>query len=102
MAASPLIAGLAALLVTIVRPDALAGAAPMLALWVVAPVAAYWLSMPVGPRQRPLSEWERTLLRRTARATWRYFETFITAENAWLPPDNYQESGDLPQLARRT
>jgi cyclic beta-1,2-glucan synthetase len=102
MMASPLIAIGAGLLVAAVQPGALLLAAPLLLLWAGAPAVAYWLSLPVGPRQRPLSGSERALLRRTARATWRYFETFVTAETAWLPPDNYQESGDEPQLARRT
>ena len=42
------------------------------------------------------------MLRRTARKTWRYFETFVTEADAWLAPDNYQEAGDAPKLARRT
>ena len=42
------------------------------------------------------------MLRRTARKTWRYFDTFITQDDAWLVPDNYQEAGDAPRLARRT
>ena len=49
-----------------------------------------------------LSERERALLRRTARKTWRYFETFVTEADGWLVPDNYQEAGDAPRLARRT
>ena len=55
-----------------------------------------------GRAQRPLGDDERALLRRTARKTWRYFETFVTADDGWLPPDNYQESGGEPRLARRT
>ena len=51
--------------------------------------------------QRPLGDRERPLLRRTARKTWRYFETFVTAADAWLPPDNFQEGAE-PRLARRT
>ncbi|HEY6360074.1 MAG TPA: glucoamylase family protein, partial [Vicinamibacterales bacterium] len=51
---------------------------------------------------RPLAEGERVRLRRTARKTWRYFETFVTASDACLPPDNYQEDGNAPKLARRT
>ncbi|HSK06645.1 MAG TPA: glucoamylase family protein, partial [Acidimicrobiia bacterium] len=39
-------------------------------------------------------------LRLTARRTWRYFERFVTAEENWLPPDNFQE--DLAQVAHRT
>ena len=43
----------------------------------------------------------RLLLHRTARKTWRYYETFVTAADGWLPPDNYQEVPE-PRLARRT
>ncbi|MDP1570215.1 MAG: glucoamylase family protein [Vicinamibacterales bacterium] len=102
MAASPLLAGGVALLVAVVQPGALPAATPLLILWALAPAAAYWLSLPARLRQRPLTDDERALLGRTARTTWRYFETFVTAETAWLPPDNYQESGDAPQLALRT
>jgi cyclic beta-1,2-glucan synthetase len=102
MIASPIIAVAIALLIVAVRPAALSSAAPILLLWLLAPAAAYWLSLPARLRQRPLSDEERALLRRTARATWRYFETFVTEADGWLPPDNYQESGDTPQLARRT
>jgi cyclic beta-1,2-glucan synthetase len=102
MIASPIVAGLIALLILVTQRDALASAAPFLVLWALAPAAAYWLSLPVGLRQRPLGDEERTLLRRTARRTWRYFEVFVTDADGWLPPDNYQEGGDGPRLARRT
>jgi cyclic beta-1,2-glucan synthetase len=42
------------------------------------------------------------MLRRTARRTWRYFETFVTADDAWLAPDNYQDDANAQKLARRT
>jgi hypothetical protein len=51
---------------------------------------------------RPLGTRERATLHRTARKTWRYFETFVTDADAWLPPDNYQEDAPAPKLARRT
>ena len=38
----------------------LPAAAPFLLLWTIAPVVAYWLSVPVGARVRPLSDRERT------------------------------------------
>ncbi len=101
MMASPIIAVVVALLITITHRDALPSALPFLALWVIAPGVAYWLSMPVGPRERPLSDRERRLLRSTARKTWRYYEAFVTDADAWLPPDNYQEGAE-PRLARRT
>jgi len=101
MMASPIIAAVVMLLVSFAHPEALSSALPLVALWAIAPGVAYWLSMPVGPRERPLTDRERRLLRRTARKTWRYYETFVTAADAWLPPDNYQEGVD-PRLARRT
>src|SRR5690606_35885170 len=102
MIASPIIALATLLLILITRPDAIVSALPILLLWVLAPGAAYWLSLPARLRLRPLDASQRALLRRTARRTWRYFETFVTEADGWLPPDNFQESGETPQLARRT
>ncbi|HEX2458229.1 MAG TPA: glucoamylase family protein [Vicinamibacterales bacterium] len=102
MVASPIIAMIVALAIVVMNRNALAAASPFLLLWLVAPGVAYWLSVPVGARVRPLTGSERTLLRSTARKTWRYFETFASGSEGWLPPDNYQEEGDAPRLARRT
>ena len=102
MAASPAIAAGVATAVLVLEPAARAAAAPFVVLWTIAPAVAYWLSVPRGARVRPLSERERTVLRRTARRTWRYFDTFVTEADAWLAPDNYQEDGDRATLARRT
>jgi cellobiose phosphorylase len=101
MMASPIIAGILALVVSSTHPDALPSALPFLLLWVSAPGVAYWLSRPVGPRARPLADRERRLVRRVARKTWRFYETFVTEADGWLPPDNYQEGAE-PRLARRT
>lgn len=102
MVASPIIAVTVANVIIALEPEALPAASPFLFLWIVAPVVAYWLSVPVGARQRPLEDRERMLLRRTARKTWRYFDTFVTEADGWLAPDNYQEAGTAPVLARRT
>ncbi|MEO8482672.1 MAG: glucoamylase family protein [Acidobacteriota bacterium] len=102
MMASPTIAVGIALLIAGARPGALLTAAPFLALWAAAPLIAYWLSLPIGPRQRPLDDADRALFRLTARQTWSFFETFVTDDVAWLPPDNYQELGSDSPLARRT
>jgi cyclic beta-1,2-glucan synthetase len=102
MVASPLIAAGATLAVDALNKSALPVAAPFLLVWMLAPAVAFRLSVPVGARVRPLTDDDRAMLRRTARKTWRYFETFVTEDDAWLPPDNYQESGEEPRLARRT
>ena len=40
-------------------------------------------------------------LRLIARRTWRFFETFVVAEDHMLPPDNFQEE-PRPVVAHRT
>ncbi|HZL93057.1 MAG TPA: hypothetical protein VFB99_05410, partial [Vicinamibacterales bacterium] len=102
MAPSPIIASSIAVAILAWARDAFPSAAPFLLLWTIAPIVAYWLSVPVGARVRPLSDSARGILRRTARKTWRYFETFATEADAWLAPDNYQDDASDPKLARRT
>jgi cyclic beta-1,2-glucan synthetase len=88
-------------LVSLVFPDRLPVAAPFLTVWLVSPLIAYWVSRPLPPRQITLSDRERAELRRIARRTWRFFETFVGPEDHFLPPDNFQED---PQgvIAHRT
>ena len=54
MMASPVIAAAVAIVVISQRASAWASALPFLTLWTIAPAVAYWLSLPVGPRQRAL------------------------------------------------
>jgi cyclic beta-1,2-glucan synthetase len=82
-------------------PLSLPFAAPVLLLWIAAPAVAAWLSRPAKRVRATLAPAERKQLRLVARRTWRYFETFVTADDHHLPPDNYQED-PRPALARRT
>ncbi len=75
--------------------------APVLLLWFVAPVVGWWISVPLVARPPDLNAKQREFLRGAARRTWRYFDDFLTAENNWLPPDNFQEHPD-PAVASRT
>ena len=82
------------------------GAWPMAAtyalLWFASPAVARRVSMsPVDSEGAPASLSDSRSLRLTARRTWRFFETFVTAEDHMLPPDNFQEH-PLPVLAHRT
>jgi cyclic beta-1,2-glucan synthetase len=75
---------------------------PFIALWLLSPAVARWLSMP--PRAHPAEELrreERDVLRAVARRSWRFFETFVGAEDHSLPPDNFQEE-PRPVVAHRT
>ena len=67
-------------------------ALPFLALWLAAPAIAWRISQtPTAKAKSALSADEQRELRLIARRTWRYFETFVTAEDNQLPPDNFQE-----------
>ena len=101
MGASPLVALAVLVAVLTLRTDAAFAAAPFLALWLAAPAFAYRLSSPIVPRRFDLSAGDRALLRRLARRTWRYFETFAGPDDHGLPPDTYQEA-PVEMLARRT
>lgn len=73
------------------RPSALFAALPVLVLWLCSPFITWWVSQPVFKEGIPLNDEQIIFLRKAARRTWAYFETFVTADDHWLPPDNYQE-----------
>ena len=77
-------------------------AVPLVLLWALSPVLAWRISVPVKvAKGRGLSSSEAYALQLIARRTWRFFETFVTKEENWLPPDNFQEDPE-PVVARRT
>ena len=90
MRASPLLALATLLLVVVVRPGALPAASPLLALWAAAPFLAFALSRPIAKRRAALPPADRQYLHAIARKTWAYFDTFVDADNHFLPPDNVQ------------
>ncbi len=77
-------------------------ALPLVVLWMISPVLARWASRPPPPTGFvQISPSEAQSLRLVSRRTWRFFETFISAENHMLPPDNFQEDPQ-PVIANRT
>lgn len=85
----------------ILQPAQLPLTLPILGLWLAAPWIAWWISQPIGSATPALSTGQLTFLRSAARRTWNYFETFVTAQENWLPPDNFQEA-PAPIVATRT
>ncbi|MFA5881448.1 MAG: glucoamylase family protein, partial [Eubacteriales bacterium] len=65
-------------------------AAVIFGIWTGAPYAARRISQECIKKFEQLSEQEHSELRRLARKTWAYFEDLVTAEDNYLPPDNYQ------------
>ncbi|MGD0389711.1 MAG: glucoamylase family protein, partial [Tepidisphaeraceae bacterium] len=101
MGVLPLTATIAFLALRFLRPGALAVAAPVIGLWLVSPAIAFWLSQPAKFRRPRLSAEDLVFLATIARRTWRFFETFVSSVDNYLPPDNFQE--DLQQgVAHRT
>ena len=82
-------------------PELVSGALPILGVWVIAPWIAWWISQPIVSVPPDLTREQVTFLGQTARKTWHFFETFVTAQENWLPPDNFQEV-PVPTIASRT
>jgi cyclic beta-1,2-glucan synthetase len=74
---------------------------PLLAAWLAAPSVAQALSAPVERRDRRLPPNSRRQALHYALLHWRFFDRFVTAESAWLAPDNFQETPE-PVVALRT
>ncbi len=89
-------------LAVVVNPAIWPLAAIFALLWTAAPAIAHWISQPYAlVATAPLGTVEVQSLRLIARRTWQYFETFVTAQENDLPPDNFQEI-PTPAIAHRT
>lgn len=83
------------------QPAQIPQSLPVLGLWLAAPWIAWWISQPIESQASGLTPEQVIFLRCTARRTWHFFETFVTAGENWLPPDNFQEI-PVPTIASRT
>ena len=84
--------GAVAGLIILINPTALFGVLPLLIVWLLSPVIAWWISRPIDHAPDPLSADETARLRNLARRTWFFFEQFVGPEDHWLPPDYFQEA----------
>lgn len=98
---SPFIALATTVLLIMYYPVALFFASPLLVLWLAAPGITWWISRPPSGNGLALSPSQVAFLHKIARKTWGFFERFVTAEDNWLPPDNYQEE-PKETIAHRT
>ena len=86
---------------SIYNPGAVIVAYPFFALWIGAPLVAFAISRPLVSDKMKVSEEQTIYLRMLARKIWGFFEKFVTAEDNWLPPDNFQED-PVEKIAHRT
>ena len=98
---APFIALSTAVVSAALAPSALAAAVPILVLWFASPVIAAWISRPLATRDVRLTDDQALFLRKLARKTWAFFETFVGPDEHWLPPDNFQER-PAATIAHRT
>ncbi|HHW13053.1 MAG TPA: glycosyl transferase family 36 [Firmicutes bacterium] len=82
-------------------PAGLPWLAPLAILWLSAPLWVHLTAVPRRPQRRVLNAAEQSYLRENARRIWHFFETVVTAEDNWLPPDNLQVDPDNG-IAHRT
>ena len=102
MAGGVALAAAAAVVVASVGHGATPVAAPFVILWILSPIVAQWASRPQPVSgSAPVSAADASALRLIARRTWRFFETFVAADDHMLPPDNFQED-PKPVVAHRT
>ncbi|PYS56742.1 MAG: cyclic beta 1-2 glucan synthetase, partial [Acidobacteria bacterium] len=83
------------------RPGALLETAPILGLWFLSPLWVWWIGRPRVARAPALTASKISFLEKLSRKTWAFFETFATAEDHWLPPDNFQQN-PAPVVSHRT
>ncbi len=81
-----------ACLILLINPAAVPEAAPMVIIWLLSFVLAQWISQPMAGTAEPLSDDQQQQLYKLARATWLFFEQYVTPTDNWLPPDHFQES----------
>ncbi len=70
-------------------------------IWVFSPIISFLLSRKITAHSKLLSHKDRCKLLAYIREMLKYFDDFLTEENHYLPPDNFQESPPVG-LAKRT
>jgi cellobiose phosphorylase len=78
-------------LAALLLPGALPLAVLLFVIWSSSPFIAYAISKPYSKEKQAVPQEDIRELRRLARKTWDYFDTFAGSGENFLPPDNYQE-----------
>lgn len=95
---APLLAVGAAVLLTFANPYALFATAPLLLVWFLSPVLAWWASQPLRRGRGRLAPAQALFLRALARRTWAFFETHTSARG--LAPEAVFEHPEPGRDAR--
>jgi cellobiose phosphorylase len=82
-------------------PFSLAASIILLAAWAISPLFFEKISKEIIEIPYKLGPTDKEFFRSIAFRTWHFFETFVTKEENWLPPDNFQ-ADPAPMVASRT
>jgi cellobiose phosphorylase len=88
---APLFSVAVAVLLTFLHPFALFAAAPLLLLWFLSPLLAWWVSLPFERPPAGLAPEQMQFLAMLARRSWAYFEDVVGPDSNWLAPAAIQE-----------
>ena len=88
---APVIAFASLVSLALLHPVMLAVIWPIPGVWFASPFVAWWISLPLAHPGTKLTDYQTNFLRQISRKTWAFFETFVSPEDHWLPPDNFQE-----------
>ncbi|MDZ7757971.1 glycosyltransferase family 2 protein [Rhodohalobacter sp.] len=83
-----------------INPGYLWTMVPFFVFWTGAPLYVWYISQPVKSKKAEADESDYLLLREYSRRTWFFFERWVTEQQSWLPPDNYQVDPPLPPADR--
>ena len=97
---NPALAIAAAVAISMWRPLALIPALPLLVLWAIGPAVVSWVNQRREEEAFKPSKTQLRMMRSLSRRIWAFFETYVSADDNWLPPDNMQESPSV--VAHRT
>ena len=97
----PVFAILLYVYLSIFNPNVVLIAIPFLTFWIAGPLIAFAINRPLAADKMAISAEQTIYLRILARKIWGFFEKFVTAEDNWLPSDNYQEE-PIERVAHRT
>ena len=79
------------LITQITNPSALTLSIVLTIFWFLTPFIAYEISLSEKTKKEKILPEEKEFLLDVAKKTWNFFADFMTEENHYLPPDNYQE-----------
>ena len=88
---SPVVALVTAIGLLFNHNSSVLAAAPVLLLWIVAPLVVIWLNAPPQKEEGTLPSADTAFLQQQALHIWRYFLEFGGEQNHWLIPDNVEE-----------